>query len=177
MIFGIKLLTDFCRRIFMKIGILSDTHGDYKCFEMAYKYLSNCNHIIHCGDTLHGNSTYEDKIRLAEKIRNLNNIVISTGNCDSLFDIDLIGKKLFKTPYATLNLGKYNFFITHGHRYSYLNMLYKAKELNCNIICYGHTHIKDLDLSDDVKIINPGSVSQPRDAVHSIAIIENENLS
>ena len=37
----------------MKIGIISDTHGDLVQVEKALKILEDCKYIIHCGDVLY----------------------------------------------------------------------------------------------------------------------------
>lgn len=160
----------------MKIGIISDTHGSYKYFKMAHKYLLDCDHIIHCGDILYGTNNDLDKIMLSKEISKFNNITFVKGNCDSNLDSSLI-KKDFSTLYITIQLNGYNFFITHGHHYSYLSMIYKAKELNCNIICYGHTHIKDISFDGEIQIINPGSIGKPRDGSHSIVILDNDIIN
>ena len=39
----------------------------------------------------------------------------------------------------------------------------RAKELNCDIVCFGHTHVSFLDRVDGVTLVNPGSLSHSRD--------------
>lgn len=161
----------------MKIGILSDTHGIYKYLDLAMKYLQSCDYVIHCGDVLYGGYSDEDIMKITKTLKNIPNLTIAMGNCDSNRELSLIGKEFFHNPYAIVDLGKYIFFVTHGHHYSYLNLFYKAKELGCNVVCYGHTHIKDISSEEDIQIINPGSISKPRDGSHSIAIIDNDVLN
>lgn len=160
----------------MKIGILSDTHGIYKYLELALKYLKDCDYIIHCGDVLYG-GYIDDTMQIVRALKELPNLTISMGNCDGDKELILIGEEFFHSPYTVLELGKYRIFVTHGHHYSYLNLFYKAKELGCNIVCYGHTHIKDTICEDNIQLINPGSVSKPRDGSHSIAIIDDDMLN
>ena len=45
-------------------------------------------------------------------------------------------------------------------------LCYAAKENQCNIAMYGHTHIPDNSVYGGVIIVNPGSVSQPRQLNH-----------
>ena len=62
-------------------------------------------------------------------------------------------------------------WITHGHKHQvdrgvdmllrYANIL----EPFPSIILYGHTHIKDVKMLGDCLIINPGSISTPRDGI------------
>ncbi len=52
----------------------------------------------------------------------------------------------------------------HGHNIflSLSNLLAIAKRNNCNIILYGHTHILNYKIIDNVHIINPGAITYPR---------------
>lgn len=66
-----------------------------------------------------------------------------------------------------IEVGGHRIFATHGHRYQVnfgLDMLrYAALENNCDIAMYGHTHVPFLEVNeDDVTILNPGSISCPR---------------
>jgi putative phosphoesterase len=58
-------------------------------------------------------------------------------------------------------------FATHGHRYNVnygINTLLDVARANeCNVVCFGHTHCRLVDYEDGMYIINPGSLSQPRD--------------
>lgn len=56
--------------------------------------------------------------------------------------------------------------LTHSHRYSYYgrieNLASKAKEMDCDIVCYGHTHIADFEVCNGVYVLNPGSLYHSR---------------
>ena len=56
--------------------------------------------------------------------------------------------------------------LTHGHRqnvYSGTGLLKEmARRNGAKIAMYGHTHVPDVDLSTDVWVVNPGSISLPR---------------
>ena len=65
-----------------------------------------------------------------------------------------------------LRIGKYKVFMTHGHGY-YVSMDTRrlkqaARARGADIAMYGHTHRPNIDLEDGVKVINPGSLSYPR---------------
>ncbi len=53
--------------------------------------------------------------------------------------------------------------ITHGHVYSVkrslLPLTLRAKELQCDVVFYGHTHIAAVDECDGITMICPGSVA------------------
>lgn len=53
--------------------------------------------------------------------------------------------------------------ITHGHLYKNEQLLQMCKDNNCNVVITGHTHIKKLQIVDDIYMINPGSITRPRD--------------
>lgn len=64
-------------------------------------------------------------------------------------------------------IGKHQIYVTHSHRFSYFlrseQLVNRAKELNCDIVCFGHTHVSFLDRFDGVTLVNPGSLSHSRD--------------
>lgn len=82
----------------MKIGILSDTHGDIVQTKKALKILKDCDYIIHCGDVLyHGPrndlpKNYNPR-DLAAYLSTLENIYYIRGNCDSDVD-EMVIKKI-----------------------------------------------------------------------------------
>lgn len=162
----------------MKIGFLSDTHGNLQCYRKAVEKMRDCDYIIHCGDVLPNYSqklSEEDIIELGEQIRQTKNILIVKGNGDNNRHEQLLGHTLHH-PYLVITLGDYRIFATHGHHYSRMSMIMKAKEEQCHILCYGHTHIKELDKDEELLILNPGSVSLPRDGSRSYAILEDSLL-
>ena len=71
------------------------------------------------------------------------------------------------------DLNGHRFYCTHGHKqgvgYGLENLMYTALENDCDIALYGHTHVPfdDVfegfgDAGENVRIINPGSISLPR---------------
>ena len=53
--------------------------------------------------------------------------------------------------------------LTHGDKYHVkrdLNtLLFRAKELNCSVVFYGHTHFAEIDRFDDITFVCPGALS------------------
>ena len=65
----------------------------------------------------------------------------------------------------------------HSHRCSYFNreknLVSSAKNLACDIVCFGHTHASMIRKMDGVFLLNPGSVTFPRDGKpRSYAILD-----
>ncbi len=166
--------------IFLKIGVISDTHGSFHFFEMAMKYLKDCDKIIHAGDILyHGPRNdipggYNPK-ELAEKINKLDNIIFAKGNCDSDVDQMVINHPI-QSPYTLLEANNLSILITHGYTKSKEDMIEEAKKFKANILIYGHTHKKELEKYDSLIVLNPGSTSIPKDGSRSVAIIQEDEI-
>ncbi len=145
----------------MKIAVISDTHGNTQQCINKLKDIADIDLIIHLGD----NTSDTKEISNALHIE----VLMVKGNCD-FYDsgspddrvIDLKNKKIF---------------FTHGHKYSVkagLNTIYyRGKELNADIILFGHSHTPLLVEHDNIVFMNPGSASLPRaGSKRSIGLIE-----
>lgn len=160
----------------MKIGVMSDTHGSLEYFEKAIKTLSDCDVLLHGGDILyHGPRNdlpkdYNPKA-VIEKINNLDNILITKGNCEA--DVDqMVIKHPIQSPYVMSQFGEIRILLTHGYTDSKEDTIEKAKSMGADILILGHTHVKELFFDESLIVLNPGSTSIPKDGTHSVATIE-----
>jgi len=135
----------------LRIGVLSDTHGDFSSLEKAIDKLKDVDLILHAGDF------YKD----AEYVKAVTckKVIGVLGNCDVNFGLDGDYEKVLEIE------GK-RFFLTHGHYFyikSDLGLLIKrAKELCADVVVFGHTH-KALNIEiDNIIFFNPGSTTLPR---------------
>lgn len=138
----------------MKILLLSDTHGKIDRAMEVFNVFDHIGMIFHCGD----HQSDAEKLR-----RKLGVPVVSVpGNCDRSF---LPVHAYVKTPYGKI-------LLTHGHRENvkenvllnnYDKLLSIAKRENCAAVCFGHTHIPFFGKMDGIYLINPGSLTLPRD--------------
>ena len=164
----------------MKIGFLSDTHGNLKWTMEALDYLSDCDKILHLGDVLaHGprnalTEEYNPK-DLAEILKARDNISYIKGNCDADVDEMVMDKDISKAS-DFLSWGDLKIFATHGYLESENSRFYKALELGANVLVTGHTHIKVLEKKEGLVILNPGSTTLPKDGSKSIAVYENKTF-
>ena len=164
----------------MKIGLLSDTHGDLIQTTKALEILKDCDYIIHLGDVLyHGPrnplpKNYNPK-ELAEILSYKDNIIYIKGNCDSDVDEMVINNDLSHKN-RFIEFQNYKIYATHGYEKTEEERVAKAKILGANFVISGHTHIKVLKKYDDIVIINPGSTSIPKDGQSSIGIIEGNKV-
>lgn len=133
----------------MKILLLSDTHGDLSKVYEIYEKLNNIDCIIHCGDYQKDAYELEDHLGVP--------VVSVKGNCDGA---RLLDHQIVETPYG-------NILVTHGHLenagYDYNQLLYAAEAKDCFAVCFGHTHVPMCEDFSGLHLINPGSLSRPRD--------------
>lgn len=161
----IKLIIDMLWGIDkMKIIVLSDSHGDIDKAEEAVRSNSDADLIIHLGDY------YRDAQKLANMFPDIP-VVYIYGNSDFMVE-DVQAERLIEC------CGK-KIFLTHGHRYSvkmgYEKLYKKAEELGVDMLLFGHTHVTDIVKRGNYYILNPGSISEPRDdSYESYAIIRIE---
>lgn len=133
----------------MKILIVSDTHGRDTALKKLLKRTAPIDMLIHCGDVEGG----EEDIRAAACCP----VHMVAGNND--FFCDLPREEEFL-------IGRYRVLLTHGHYY-YITMgtqMLKedARARGFDIVMFGHTHRPVLEQGKDITILNPGSLSYPR---------------
>lgn len=154
----------------MLIGLISDTHGSFCNWEKAVKIFDEfgCEKIVHLGDYLyHGprNPLPEcyDPFKLAESIKNNSGrIYFVKGNCDADIDIDILG--IQPTSYLIEEFDGYKFLFTHGYNPDIQTAIKIAEKEKVSALIHGHTHIYRIDKISQLFIVNPGSVSLPKNA-------------
>ncbi len=141
----------------MKIIVLSDSHGNYTVLRQTIEKHADADLFIHLGDgEREMNTLLLTNPQLQEKLHYLK------GNCDSGYLITGTQEQLVLTlPYG------HRILAAHGHNYQVKfgtnRMKHEARALHADIVLYGHTHVGDCRYEDGVYIINPGSLSIPRD--------------
>lgn len=162
----------------MKLFFISDIHGSVYYLSKAMERFEKekADHIIILGDHLyHGARNplpkdYNPK-GVIEILNNVANKIIAVrGNCDSEVDQMVLNFPIMGT-YSTILYANRRLFLTHGHIYNEDNI---PKLKNEDVFIYGHTHIPIAVKKDNIYIINPGSITLPKDnSPHSYAILEN----
>lgn len=128
----------------MKIVLCSDNHSNFSVLAKILALNPDGDYYWHLGDS-------ESKT-----VDRLSPFVSVLGNNDYL-DLPI---------YRVIEVGKHRFLLTHGHRFlsSDLNTLYYlAKQNDCDVVLYGHTHMFSDISYNGVRFINPGSCSHNRD--------------
>ncbi len=165
----------------MKWMIASDIHGSaYYCKKLIDAYRAeNAERLLLLGDILyHGPRNdlprdYAPKEVIAMLNPLSDEILCVRGNCDGEVD-DMVLDFPVLAEYALISeesLGGRLIFATHGHHFN-AQALPKLKK--GDILLHGHTHIPCFEETDGILVVNPGSVSIPKEgSEHSYMVIEN----
>ena len=168
----------------MKLFIASDIHGSaYYCQKLIDAFhKENADRILLLGDILyHGPRNdlprdYSPKEVIAMLNPLSDRIICVRGNCDGEVD-DMVLDFPVLAEYAIISdcsLGANIIFATHGHHFN-ASKLPKLK--TGDILLHGHTHIPTFENVDGIFVVNPGSVSIPKEnSEHSYMIFENSEF-
>ena len=142
----------------MKVIVMSDSHGKNSAIDKVIAKHPDAAYFIHCGDIETDEFVYP-------------NLNIVAGNNDMYYDYP---------DFLQIKVGKIAILVMHGHQSYYQNRLSylakKAIELNCDAVCYGHTHVAAVDECNGIQCINPGSLWHSRDGrAPSYAILNIED--
>ena len=138
----------------MKLGVISDTHGNLDAIDSVAAYMQ-ADLWLHAGDLV-SDAAYLEQTYDAATMK-------VAGNCD--FFGQGVPEEL------VVEAGGHKIFLTHGHiygaRFSVEQIARAALVNGCDIAVYGHTHVaqsvKLQDGDDEIWLLNPGSASRPRD--------------
>lgn len=151
----------------MRLFFISDIHGSLyyakKALE-AYKK-EDADYICILGDELyHGARNplpqeYNPK-EVAGLLNEFSNRIIAVrGNCDSEVDEMVLDFPIMAT-YSTILYNGRRLFLTHGHIYNEGNL---PKLSDGDVFIFGHTHIPVAEKRGSIFMINPGSITLPKE--------------
>lgn len=133
----------------MKILIVSDTHRQNDNYFRVLEKVGTIDMVIHCGDAEGSEYVLQQAAGCPLYIVMGNNDFFS--NLSRELDLEIAGKKVL---------------VTHGHYYYVSTGIEMIKEealaRDYDIVMFGHTHKPTIKYQDGVTIINPGSLSYPR---------------
>ena len=165
----------------MKLLIASDIHGSaYWCgklLELARQ--EQPDKLVLLGDILyHGPRNDLPREYAPKKVIPMlsawaDKILCVRGNCEAEVDQMVLPFPCMAT-YSQLLVDGKTFFLTHGHHY-HPDALPTLRE--GDVFLYGHTHVKLDEMRQNIRCLNPGSVSIPKDGSHSCLIYENGEFS
>ncbi len=132
----------------MLVLIVSDTHGNLRNLKTAIKKVRP-DLLLHLGDA--ERQEYDVETMAPCPVR------FVRGNCDFYST----------TPeFQVVQLGNHFVYMCHGHHEgvnSDRNRLVEtARTYGCDAALYGHTHVPELTTVDGITVLNPGSLTHPR---------------
>lgn len=135
----------------MKILIVSDTHRKDDNLQSVIKEQAPLDMLIHLGDVEGSEYLIENLVNEGCRLE----MVMGNNDFFSTLEREI-----------ELELGGHRILLTHGHYYNVslgVEVLrQEAIERHCDIAMYGHTHRPFLEVGKEVTILNPGSLSYPR---------------
>lgn len=133
----------------MKILICSDTHRVNDNFYRMLEEVPSVDLIIHCGDA-EGTECEMEAIAGCE-------MEVVSGNNDFF---TVLPKE------RVLDIAGNKILVTHGHYYrvsaGYERLAEEAASRGCNMAFFGHTHLPYMGEVNGVFLVNPGSLTYPR---------------
>lgn len=145
----------------MKIGAMSDTHGDARAMEEAFAALvaEGAGIVVHAGDI--GRAGLALFGRLAERAGA--KAYAALGNCDWMLEAEvaygLAPKNVAVGWTVAFEADGKRCAVCHGHDFRRLAALAAA----CEIIFTGHTHAAGEGRLEGARLLSCGSAAQPRD--------------
>ena len=133
----------------MKILIVSDTHGKDTNLEKVLEIEKPIDMLIHLGD-IEGSEEYIE--------------VIAECPCEMVAGNNDFFSSLPRE--LETEIDGYRALLTHGHYY-YVSLgtetlMAEGVSREKDIVMFGHTHRPYLEINDNLVILNPGSLSYPR---------------
>ena len=151
----------------MKYMFASDIHGSaYYCRKMLEAYeKEEAERLVLLGDLLyHGPRNDLPKDYAPKQVISMlnemkNQIYAVRGNCEAEVD-QMVLEFPVLADYCILAIDDLTFFATHGHVY---NQDHLPPLMAGDILIHGHTHVLKADKRDGYILLNPGSVSIPKE--------------
>ena len=135
----------------MKILVISDSHGRNGRMELVIEQESPLDLIIHLGDLEGGEDLLEAIAPCPVEMVCGNNDLFSLYPREKIIDV-----------------GGVRVFMCHGHNYGVSagtqRLAQAALQHQCSLAMFGHTHCPVVEEEQGITVVNPGSISYPRQA-------------
>ncbi|MDD7740314.1 MAG: metallophosphoesterase [Fusicatenibacter sp.] len=133
----------------MRILVVSDTHGHTTNLEKVIHKVGEIDALVHCGD-IEGSEDYIESLVDCP-------CYMVAGNNDWFSEL---------RREMEVDFDDYRVWITHGHNYGASmgteHLREEAEARGINVVMYGHTHRPLIEQEGNLSIVNPGSLSYPR---------------
>ncbi len=146
----------------IRIVLASDNHQDMDSIRKILKAEPQADYYLHCGDSC----LTKDEMRPFISVR---------GNNDYNGDFEKL---------RTVKIGDHNILLIHGHHEIYYDSFETlagiARNHDCDIVFFGHTHRYTDITYDGIRMINPGSTYYNRDLskpCYAVVTIDGEKIT
>lgn len=151
----------------MKYMFASDIHGSaYFCRKMLEAFQEEkAERLVLLGDLLYHGPRNDLPREYAPKeviamLNGMKHLIYAVrGNCEAEVDQMVLNFPVM-ADYCILELGKKTFYATHGHVYNQENL---PPIQEGDILIHGHTHVLKAERRGNYILLNPGSVSIPKE--------------
>lgn len=145
----------------MKVLIISDSHGRTYRLDEVLERVYDYDMVIHLGDICGDENYLRKKVNCPLYMIAGNNDFNRELNKEEIIEIE--GKQIL---------------LTHGHKYG-VNygieyLIEEAQSIGMDMVMFGHTHIPLIMREEELVVINPGSLTFPRQDNHkgSFVVLE-----
>lgn len=155
----------------MRYLVISDIHGDERAAETIKEILTKeiIDKVIILGDMY--KRGFSSNYHVADVLNEFAGKIIGIrGNCDTDADIRVCNFNV--EDRILIKIKEKLFFFTHGHLYNYNTL-----PIDVDYYVQGHTHIKQIKKVKDMTLLNPGSISYPRDGSKPSYMIIDDYIS
>ncbi len=151
----------------MKLFFLSDIHGSISCLNRALAAFERegADYLVSLGDLMyHGPRNplpedYDPK-EVAARLNSVKDKIVTVrGNCDSEVDQMLVEFPILAEYVILFHEGR-RIFVTHGHHH---NMDQLPALSQGDVFIQGHTHVPVADERGGIYLLNPGSITLPKE--------------
>ncbi|MDP4143351.1 MAG: phosphodiesterase [Bacillota bacterium] len=162
----------------MKLFFIADIHGSVYYLKKALENYKKeeADYIVILGDELyHGARNPLPRDYNPKEVSELLNshkdkIIAVRGNCDSEVD-EMVLDYPMMADYSIILYNNKRLFLTHGHIYNENNLPALSSG---DVLIHGHTHVPIAKKVGNIFVINPGSITFPKeDSSNSFGVLEN----
>lgn len=149
----------------MRIGVVSDTHGQVKHTLAAVRLLESLDvqAVLHCGDI--GSAEIVPLFRAWPTHFVFGNVDLDRA---ALRDAISLASQTCHERFARLELGGRKIAMLHGDDGPLFRQTISSGEWD--LVCYGHTHVAKLERRAETVVLNPGALF--RATPHTMAIVD-----
>ena len=141
-----------------RVAVIADSHNQFSRLPLALEKIGKADMLFHLGDYA------IDAERIADELGGVPFFAVKGNN-----DVGSV--------YPELRIERVEdawVMLVHGDRfYNLYQMINKARDNRCAAVLFGHTHVPLLQADGELLVVNPGSMSLPRQGSKpSVALLE-----